>query len=206
MPPKPVAQKAHFIAQPTCVLMHMLQWPLSSRSSTHSICKGPLGGAATALVAAAPSAAGCCIVGRFAAVGQGEKQFLRAIVVLAVDGDFRRPDIELRRQLLPQLAGQIGHLLPGTGPFFKEPLADLRGPIGPLAVLEHPGLKLFGRTGRGYGAYSYCTLSAGMSGQKPLGKEKCKVRGLVHFSARTDEIHQKSLPENMDLTPSRWTE
>ena len=33
----------------------------------------------------------------------------------------------------------------------------------------------------------------------------CKVRGLVHFSARTDEIHQKSLPENMDLTPSCWT-
>ena len=29
--------------------------------------------------------------------------------------------------------------------------------------------------------------------------------GLVHFSTRTDEIHGKSLPENMDLTPSRWT-
>ena len=42
MPPRPVAQKAHFIAQPTCVLMHMLQWPLSSRKSTHSICEGPL--------------------------------------------------------------------------------------------------------------------------------------------------------------------
>ena len=36
-------------------------------------------------------------------------------------------------------------------------------------------------------------------------QENCKVRGPVHFSARTDEIHQKSLPENMDLTPSRWT-
>ena len=36
-------------------------------------------------------------------------------------------------------------------------------------------------------------------------QENCKVRGLVHFSARMDEIHQKSLPENMDLTPSSWT-
>jgi len=36
-------------------------------------------------------------------------------------------------------------------------------------------------------------------------QENCKVRGLVHFSARTDEIYQKSLPENMDLTRSRWT-
>ena len=31
----------------------------------------------------------------------------------------------------------------------------------------------------------------------------CKVRGPVHFSARTDEIHPRSLSENMDLTPSR---
>ena len=79
-----------------------------------------------------------------AAVGQGEEQFFRAIVVFAVNGDFGRPDIELRRQLLPQLAGQIRHLLPGVGPFFKDPFADLRSPIRPLVVLEHPGLKLFG--------------------------------------------------------------
>ncbi len=38
---------------------------------------------------------------------------------------------------------------------------------------------------------------------KPCSEENCKVRGLVHFSARRYEIHPRSLPENMDLTPSR---
>ena len=30
-------------------------------------------------------------------------------------------------------------------------------------------------------------------------EENCKAQGPVHFSARADEIHEKSLPENMDL-------
>ena len=32
-----------------------------------------------------------------AAIGQGQKQLLGAVVILAVDGDFGRPDLELRR-------------------------------------------------------------------------------------------------------------
>jgi len=40
-----------------------------------------------------------------AVVGQGEKQFLRAVVVPAVNGNFGRPDVELRSQLHPQRVG-----------------------------------------------------------------------------------------------------
>jgi hypothetical protein len=36
-------------------------------------------------------------------------------------------------------------------------------------------------------------------------QKNCKVRGLVHFTARTVGNPPQTFPENMDLTPSRWT-
>jgi hypothetical protein len=38
-----------------------------------------------------------------------------------------------------------------------------------------------------------------------LDQENCKVRGLVHFSAKTARNPAWMLPENMDLTRSRCT-
>ncbi len=52
-----------------------------------------------------------------------------------------------------------------------------------------------------YVKWSACEERAGGGSEQ----ENCEVRGLVHFSAGTYEIHPRSLPENMDLTPSRWT-
>jgi hypothetical protein len=41
--------------------------------------------------------------------------------------------------------------------------------------------------------------------RKPAGLAESKVRGLVHHSAVTVRNPAGTLPENMDLTPSRWT-
>ena len=71
------------MAQPTWVLMQMVQCSRSSRSSTHSI---------------------------RSAVGQFQQQLFRAVVGLAAGGDPGGPDLKLGGQLLADRLGQVGHL------------------------------------------------------------------------------------------------